>query len=281
MARKSGVLIRQLFGNCSSNPCAGLLHHRRELYSNAIQTGSPISTFWGLTPPSHFLCKVPLSSPNLHFERRSDSGLSFSSPPKMVIISNTDDYNGAIKQVKDGLLPAVFYFVSHRCSPVNTSASNLLHELRREFPHVTIYKRIMTPAVDMGKILLDMNTDLEPTFHCYQNGEFVAEIRRHQLEDAFEKFYKYVVPLETTQPTSSFGMVKRRAQQLAVESSTAPSLDEVMQAVESLPGGRSHSRLWLYAIGLFKDQPNKRVMFSNMHGTYLKVAWLLHQMAEE
>lgn len=67
----------------------------------------------------------------------------------------------------------------------------------------------------------------------------------------------------------------------AVESSTAPSLDEVMQAVESLPGGRSRSPLWSYARGLFKYQPNKRVMFSNVHGTYFKVAWLLHQMAEE
>ncbi|XP_008245925.1 PREDICTED: uncharacterized protein LOC103344076, partial [Prunus mume] len=110
MARNSGTLIRQLFGNWRK-PCAGLLHHRRKLLPSSIQTltlTSIPSTTRSLPPP----CKLPLSSPNLHFKERSDKGLVFSRPANMVTISNKDDYDRAIKQVKDGLWPAVFYWVS-------------------------------------------------------------------------------------------------------------------------------------------------------------------------
>ncbi|XP_021818962.1 uncharacterized protein LOC110760919 isoform X2 [Prunus avium] len=307
MARKSGVLIRQLFGNCS-NPCAGLLHHRRKLLSNSIQTLTP-NTIPSTTEPSLFACKLPLSSPNLHFVRRSDSGLLFSSPPKVVIISQVDDYKRAVKEVEDGLLPAVFYFIRHDRSPMWSVASEKLHNLRKQFPHVTLYKVISIPV---------------PTFHFYRNGGKVAKVGEVELQYAFAKFYRYVVPIETTQPTSSFGMGERRGQQLvirakkdendigvvrgwkvgraeelsqrrgvvtlseqrgglvdAVESGTAPSLHEVMQAVESLPGGQLGSCLWWFAKGLFAYKPEKRVMFSNVQGLYFKVDWLLHEMAEE
>ncbi|PQM34609.1 uncharacterized protein Pyn_31960 [Prunus yedoensis var. nudiflora] len=104
MARKSGVLIRQLFGNCS-NPCAGLLHHRR---------------------------------------------LLFSSPPKVVIISQVDDYKRAVKEVEDGFLPGVFYFIRHDRSPMWSVASEKLLDLRKQFPHVTLYKVISIPVASFG-----------------------------------------------------------------------------------------------------------------------------------
>ncbi|CAB4286942.1 unnamed protein product [Prunus armeniaca] len=63
----------------------------------------------------------------------------------------------------------------------------------------------------------------------------------------------------------------------AVESITAPSLHEVMQAVESLPGGRSDSCLRWFARGLFKCQPKKRVMFSKVQGPFF-VKWLRNKL---
>ncbi|KAI5329201.1 hypothetical protein L3X38_028598 [Prunus dulcis] len=113
--------------------------------------------------------------------------------------------------------------------------------------------------------------------------------------------------VETTQPTGSSGRGERRAEQLvtqakkdendkgsvralsqwrgaaalaqgsdglveAVESSTAPSIDEVMQAVESLPGAGGHfdSILWWFARGLFKYQPKKRMVFSKVQGSHFQ-----------
>ncbi|CAL9030413.1 unnamed protein product [Prunus brigantina] len=67
----------------------------------------------------------------------------------------------------------------------------------------------------------------------------------------------------------------------AFETSTAPSIDEVMQAVKSLPGGHFDSILWWFARGLFKYQPKKRMVFSKVQSSHFKVAWLLHEMAEE
>ncbi|CAB4280232.1 unnamed protein product [Prunus armeniaca] len=323
MARKSGILIRHLFGNWS-NPCAGLLHHRRKLLPSSIQTLT-LSSFYGLTPRLPSPCKLPVSSPILHFMGHSDKGLVFSRPQKMVIISNKDDYDKAIKQVTDGLLPAVFYFIDHKCIPDSSyEPALLLRGLRMKFPHVTIYKIIKPPVVDMEEILGNMVPDYRPTFHCFQNGEKVFEVDLYELRIAFEQLYSHVIPVGTTQPTGSSGMEERRAEQLviqaekeendkevaggfkvgsgralsqrkgaatlsqrrgglveAVESSTAPSLHDVMQAVESLPGGRSDGLLWWYARGLFKGQPKKRVMFSNMQGLYFKVAWLLREIAKE
>ncbi|KAH0975069.1 hypothetical protein GBA52_016968 [Prunus armeniaca] len=232
----------------------------------------------------------------------------------MVIISNKDDYDKAIKQVTDGLLPAVFYFIDHKCIPDSSyEPALLLRGLRMKFPHVTIYKIIKPPVVDMEEILGNMVPDYR-----------VFEVDLYELRIAFEQLYSHVIPVGTTQPTGSSGMEERRAEQLviqaekeendkevaggfkvgsgralsqrkgaatlsqrrgglveAVESSTAPSLHDVMQAVESLPGGRSDGLLWWYARGLFKGQPKKRVMFSNMQGLYFKVAWLLREIAKE
>ncbi|PQM41917.1 uncharacterized protein Pyn_04276 [Prunus yedoensis var. nudiflora] len=97
MARKSGILIGHLFGNWS-NSCAGLLHHRRKLLPSSIQTLT-LSSIHTLTPHLPSPCKLPLSSPNLHFVGRFDEGLVFSRPAKMVIISNKHDYDRASKQV--------------------------------------------------------------------------------------------------------------------------------------------------------------------------------------
>ncbi|PQM38111.1 uncharacterized protein Pyn_13749 [Prunus yedoensis var. nudiflora] len=324
MARNSGILIRQLFGNWSK-PCAGLLHHRRKLLPSSIQTltlTSIPSTTPCLPPP----CKLPLSSPNLHFKERSDKGLVFSRPANMVIISSKDDYDRTIKQVKDGLWPAVFYLVACDTTPLWSYSTFKLRRLRQEFPHVTIYKVIGTPVVDMEKMWKYLKADLTPAFHFYLNGEKVGDIRgSKKLQDIFAALYRNVIPVEATQPTGSSGMGERRAEQLviqakkyendkgsvralsqrrdaailtqlrgtatlaqgngglveAVESSTAPSLDEVMRAVESLPGGRANGILWWFARGLFKYQPKKRVMFSKVQGLYFKVAWLMHEMAEE
>ncbi|CAL9030478.1 unnamed protein product [Prunus brigantina] len=324
MARNSGILIRQLFGNWS-NPCVGLLHHRRKLLPSSIQTltlTSIPSTTPCLPPP----CKLRLSSPNLHFKERSDKGLIFSRPASMVIISNKDDYDRAIKQVTDGLWPAVFYFVAYDHTPLWTCSTFELRRLRGEFPHVTIYKVIGTPVNDMEEMWNYTKPDLKPAFHFYLNGEKVGGIRgSKKLQDIFAELYRNVVPVEATQPMGSSRMGERRAEKLviqakkdendkgsvralsqwrraatlsqlrgaaslaqgsgglveAVESSTAPSLDEVMQAVESLPGGCAKSILWWFARGLFKYQPKKRVMFSKVQGPYFKVAWLMHEMAEE
>ncbi|BFG32025.1 hypothetical protein CerSpe_182990 [Prunus speciosa] len=324
MARNSGILIRQLFGNWS-NPCAGLLHHRRKLLPSSIQTltlTSIPSTTPCLPPP----CKLPLSSPNLHFKERSDKGLVFSRPANMVIISNKDDYDRAIKQVKDGLWPAVFYLVAYDRTPLWTFSTFKLHRLREEFPHVTIYKIIGIPVTNMEKMWKYTKPDEMPEFHFYLNGEKEGDLHgSDKLQDIFAELYRNVAPVEATQPMGSSGMGERRAEQLvvhankdendkgsvralsqwrdaatlsqlrgaaalaqgsgglveAVESSTAPSLDEVMQAVESLPGGCANSILWWFARGLFKYQPKKRVMFSKVQGLYFKVAWLMHEMAEE
>ncbi|PQM38051.1 uncharacterized protein Pyn_03845 [Prunus yedoensis var. nudiflora] len=306
MARKSGILIRQLFGNWS-NPCAGLLHHRRKLLPSSIQTLT-LSSIHSLSPRVPSPCKLPLSSPILHFIGRSDEGLVFSRPAKMVIISNKDDYDRAIKQVTDGLLPAVFYFISRKCIPYsNYVAASILSELRQNFPHVTIYKIFQPPATDMEEILVNMVPDYMPSFHCFQNGEKVFEVDLYQWRSAFEQLYSYVVPIGTTQATGSSGMEERRAEQLVIQakkdendkevgggfkvgsgralsqrrSAATLSLHDVMQAVESLPGGHYESLLWVYARGLFEGQPKKRVTFSNMQGPYFKVAWLLREIAKE
>ncbi|BFG32026.1 hypothetical protein CerSpe_183010 [Prunus speciosa] len=291
MGRKSGILIGHLFGNWS-NPCAGLLHHRRKLLPSSIQTLT-LSSIHTLTPHLPSPCKLPLSSPNLHFVGRFDEGLVFSRPAKMVIISNKDDYDRAIKQVTDGLLPAVFYFISYKCIPDSCyTAALVLSELRENFPHVTIYKIFKPPVTDMEEILGNMVPDYVPSFHCFQNGEKVFEVDLYQWRSAFEHLYR---------------MDERRAEQLVIQAkkdendkevaegfkegsgralsqrigAATLSLHDVMQGVESLPGGHSDSLLWWYARGLFKGQPKKRVMFSNLQGPYFKVAWLLREIAEE
>ncbi|BFG38380.1 hypothetical protein CerSpe_246540 [Prunus speciosa] len=317
MARNSGILIRQLFGSWS-NPCAGLLHHRRKLLPNSIQTLN-LTSIRRTAPSSLPPCKLSLSSPYLHLKQFSDSDILFSSPTNMVIISNRDDYNRAVTEVKDGLLPAVFYFIYDRCSPVCTAASRVLHRLREQFPHVTIFKVIKAPAVDIEEILVNMDPEISPTFHCYLNGEMVSKIGLFGLHTMWEELYSNVILVQTTKPKGSSGMGKRKGEQLdiqakkdendkgvvrggkvgserrsaatlleqrgglveAVESSTAPSLHEVMRAVESLPGGHSDSRLWWFARGLFKCQPKKRVMFSKVQGPFFKIAWLLREMAKE
>ncbi|PQM41916.1 uncharacterized protein Pyn_04275 [Prunus yedoensis var. nudiflora] len=207
-----------------------------------------------------------------------------------------------------GLLPAVFYFISYKCIPDSVyTAALVLSELRENFPHVTIYKIFKPPVTDMEEILGNMVPDYVPSFHCFQNGEKVFEVDLYQWRSAFEHLYSYVVPIGTTQPTGSSRMEERRAEQLVIQAkkdendkevaegfkegsgralsqrigAATLSLHDVMQAVESLPGGHSDSLLWWYARGLFKGQPKKRVMFSNLQGPYFKVAWLLREIAEE
>ncbi|KAL6280658.1 hypothetical protein ACE6H2_017539 [Prunus campanulata] len=128
-------------------------------------------------------------------------GLVFSRPAKMVIISNKDDYDRAIKQVTDS----------------NYVAASILSELRQNFPHVTIYKIFQPPATDMEEILVNMVPDYMPSFHCFQNGEKVFEVDLYQWRSAFEQLYSYVVPIGTTQATGSSGMEERRAEQLVIQ----------------------------------------------------------------
>ncbi|XP_050143764.1 uncharacterized protein LOC126619435 isoform X1 [Malus sylvestris] len=245
------------------------------------------------------------------------SKLLFPSPQDMIMLTEKKEYKRAIKQVKGGRLPAVFYFTTSACPNTVTYSIPIVRKIREHFPHVKLYKVLITVESDLRPIAHDLGVSIMPTFLFYQNGVKVDEVvgaYADPVMDICEKLYRYVRPVETPQRTRSSWKGKTDTQQLvlqakkdendvvvaggwkvgdgsmffqwkggavAVDSSDVPSVSEVMKDVESLCTAPKGFSMWCFAKGLFTAKPEKRVIFSNIKDPRLKIGWFREEMEVE
>ncbi|XP_050143781.1 uncharacterized protein LOC126619435 isoform X13 [Malus sylvestris] len=214
------------------------------------------------------------------------------------------------------LLLCNLYLVYYSFAAVTYSIS-IVRKIMEHFPHVKLYKVLLTVESDLRPIAHDLGVSIMPTFLFYQNGVKVDEVvggYADPVMDMCEKLYRYVRPIETPQRTRSSWKGKTDTQQLvlqakkdendvvvaggwkvgdgsmffqwkggavAVDSSDVPSVSEVMKDVESLCTAPKGFSMWCFAKGLFTAKPEKRVIFSNIKDPGLKIGWFREEMEVE
>ncbi|KAM1251101.1 hypothetical protein ACFX2J_033406 [Malus domestica] len=335
MARKnSGVLIREtMIGIGIGNrynpriPIPGrLLHHHRTVQTLAPPNSMPTTAAAASAIPSSNAYASSLASLPARVSASGalsasalgpGSKLLFPSPQDMIMLTEKKEYKRAIKQVKGGRLAAVFYFTAAACPNTVTYSIPIVRKIREHFPHVKLYKVLITVESDLRPIAHDLGVSIMPTFLFYQNGVKVDEVvggYADPVMDICEKLYRYVRPVETPQRTRSSWKGKTDTQQLvlqakkyendvvvaggwkvgdgsmffqwkggavAVDGSDVPSVSEVMKDVESLCTAPKGFSMWCFAKGLFTAKPEKRVIFSNIKDPRLKIGWFREEMEVE
>ncbi|PON42225.1 Thioredoxin [Parasponia andersonii] len=111
-------------------------------------------------------------------------------PSNVVIIKSEEGFKSEFSKVKDGSLPAIFYFTAVWCGPCRL-ISPIIGQLSQKYPHVTTYK-IDIDEEDLGMTLSELNITAVPTFHFFQNGKKAAEVIGadvERLKNTMEKLY--------------------------------------------------------------------------------------------
>ncbi|KAB2621396.1 thioredoxin O1 [Pyrus ussuriensis x Pyrus communis] len=167
MARKNcGVLIRETMigieiglGNRYNPriPIPGrLLHHHRTVQTLAPPNSMPTTAAAASAIPSSNASASSLASLPARVSASGvlsasalgpGSKLLFPSPQDMIMLTEKEEYKRAIKQVKGGRLPAVFYFTGAACPNTVTYSIPIVRKIREHFPHVKLYKVLITVEV--------------------------------------------------------------------------------------------------------------------------------------
>lgn len=109
------------------------------------------------------------------------------------MLTEKKEYKRAIKQVKGGRLAAVFYFTAAACPNTVTYSIPIVRKIREHFPHVKLYKVLITVESDLRPIAHDLGVSIMPTFLFYQNGVKVDEVvggYADPVMDICEKLYR-------------------------------------------------------------------------------------------
>ncbi|KAH6796088.1 hypothetical protein C2S51_037074 [Perilla frutescens var. frutescens] len=122
---------------------------------------------------------------------RNFSSVPSSDSSKVVSIESEEQFNDAVRKIKEESLPAIFYFTAVWCPPCRL-LSPIIEQLSEKYPHVTTYK------VDIDKKGLEnavsqQNIHSVPTLHFFQNGKKADEVvgaNVERLKDIMEALYE-------------------------------------------------------------------------------------------
>ncbi|PQM35802.1 uncharacterized protein Pyn_33485 [Prunus yedoensis var. nudiflora] len=181
MAKNSGVLIRQLLGNCNHPSAAGLLHH---LHHKPIQNLTLVSNTAPSSPQtidirsaSKPLSYYSLHTPNLQFlqQRRclssladADSHTLLSGPSNLYVIE-TLDMHYRLRQKVEGMPMNVclwfFFYTAPGCQATLKWITPIFDELCKQFQHIT-----------MAKVYMDKNGTRFP-MHIFEDNHETSGTR--------------------------------------------------------------------------------------------------------